>query len=63
MEIKCVCCDFCNPCGDLSGKNGKNCIHYCDNKRAVEEFDWKIIKGKIMCIECQEVKGILNPLE
>jgi hypothetical protein len=59
MELKVTCCDFCNPNGDLHPRDGRGLAVYAEVV-AVSEMDWKRMPdGKVMCIECQEEKGLI----
>lgn len=47
MEIVYTFCDYCKSSMD-DGLEG------CDHEKAVDEYGWVEIDGKIMCTECQE---------
>ena len=58
MEIKITTCDYCNPGGNISAPLWRGVV-MCSKKIAKSEFDWIIVDGKIMCLDCQEEKGMV----
>lgn len=57
-EMTFTACDFCNPDRNIHGNSGRG-YAVGSTESVVENLDWKAMSdGKVMCIECQEDRGI-----
>lgn len=43
-------CDFCNP---KCLPHGSGWLDECDEESAIQNFDWVMVEGKLMCVDCQ----------